>query len=49
MRDKPYMNSDVKCESCKASVKVSSLIKLKDRYCCPHCFSTVVLKEHKKR
>ena len=47
-----YYNSDVKCESCKASNKVSSLIKLKDRYCCPKCFNTLkveVKKQNKKR
>ena len=40
-------NNDIKCDNCQASLKVRSLIKLKNRYCCPFCFSTVKVKKEK--
>lgn len=40
-------NNDVKCGNCQATVRIQSLIKLKNRYCCPYCFSTVKVKKEK--
>lgn len=46
-KQKVYNNSDVKCGKCNASIKFTLLVKLKDRFCCPYCFSTVNVKKGK--
>lgn len=44
MANEVYVNNDVNCANCGSSVRVKSLIKLKDRYCCPNCFCTIKVK-----
>lgn len=41
-------NYEIKCKVCHASVRVKSLVKLKDRYCCPNCLSTVNINKKEK-
>lgn len=44
----PYnTKNEVKCGKCQASIRIKALIKLKDRYCCPLCFSTIKIEKEK--
>lgn len=44
-----FFNDTIECKNCKTNHKYGALIKLKDRYCCPKCYSTILtLKEFKR-
>lgn len=43
------VNSDIECSNCKSSIRIRNLIKLKDRFCCPRCFTTLTINDKKKR
>lgn len=43
-----YFSDNIECTNCKSSIRVQSLIKLKDRYCCPNCFSTLKITKRKE-
>ena len=49
MTNEPYVNNDVNCTNCGSSIRMKSLIKLKDRYCCPNCFCTIKVTKHKEQ
>lgn len=48
MANEVFVNNDVNCINCGSSIRMKSLIKLKDRYCCPNCFCTIKVTKSKK-
>lgn len=43
-----YAN-EVKCDKCNTVSRIGSLVKLKDRYCCPKCLHTVKVNKPKNK